>query len=1414
MSQHFKYSCHTGNAPAVNAIALRVVWVVALLVLDSGIGLNNAVASTTVPAASYWDTFRADLEMVDNGVPVLSKAYGMSFRGNEECCSDQGSISVCWWQDAERDQVVCTESWQDNCTGSNSCITNIPLEGFNPPNDWGLCGCDTDEDCNLGVCTDDGICGPSFCNGYMACSCWGGCAEADPYGYENFQQMCADVNSGLPGFCCESNYPNNRSGTAIGYCSADPLCNFACADNQDCDDNNPCTTDQCVNEGCVNANLPSGTDCSGVLALPDGLSEDCTTWTCQLGTCTLDVTNEGVEGCTDNQAATDPSWHDDCYFHQCASGECAASLEAVGELCDDGNDCSDSTCDDSGNCDSAPLAGPTGACCDPAVLSTYDDANECTDDLCDATYHDQNTAVAAGSPCPNDQPEVDDACGTWACGDGASTGVCIETRHTGDPCDDSVDNSTGGANHDCGEWTCNADGSCTEKNAALIGASCAGTESDDTCGRWLCDASGSCVETIYTNAACDTAAGGPGGDNTECTRWYCDATGDCIENNWGDGSSCTGDHLDDWCGIWLCDSGSCEESVFENRACDDSVSSLGGANSFCNTWYCNAAGDCINDIQNGRACDSASGGPGEDNDFCGTWSCDTDGDCALDAEPDGTPCEWAADGDECGLRECQGGTCADYNLSVGTECTPTGPEDDCRTYECDADHVCSEADDLFGTGMDTSLENCSGGALGTLTTGAPSISEAGDNACADDDLDVLSTDRFSACNYTDYADAVYSFRETTDTDFQLRHTVVSVAAGDSGGYSDIHEWDPLIYTRSDCSDGSTQYTCNDDCDFTQTNMPADECAVGLALGADDSAVTTGPWPLRDYPDSNETGGMTTIDTYETTVAVDSRLCTSDSSCPEGGEFNLNLVLEDHDNDDCRNTASYVAAPKIEGGSYWKERWRGNTTGYANFFEANSVSSPSCWDGTLGNVGTGDPKAAFFRIDLPEGQADLGDGILWNHTYKIYTDHGGIDEMSTVLGFWGTGNLADGATQCRSAIGTEDLCLGGGEYYPRERIIRFDDTDRWDQGWVSVSNRNVGESGNYEINIIRAPRPFVSMAKIYAGSPDMGGCACTPPPPNTSNVMDLEGYRLDFLPTNDIVEGYAVLASKPSSGLDNGWLVDPQSATGKIEHQQICSGVGCATNLNSIPQRDLGFALPIGGDFFSNYCINAGGYVSLRRLPTDGCNTYDTSPTMEKITVDYEDVGGWSGNNGYGPLAAPLWGGIIPCYGANKTCISSGWSGCQLYAWDESTCNSSRNGEIFSDLVSFEGTMARVISWDGFQSQLEPKSGLSRDNSLQFQVILRIDGRITYFYKSPSSVTAWDDILEYAGWTIGLSGTRNQYCDSDADCSVLGTGLECDLDDYYIEGEDDPVYEATHYCIKRINDYLDPAEVGGSWQGGP
>lgn len=314
------------------------------------------------------------------GYTAVAFAEAVPPLDESECCSDPGQVANCWWADAYNDGVSC---YEDSDCLSGSCDEEA-----------GLCNCANNVDCydgvsSFGVCREDGLCGPSYCNGYLVCSCWGGCQQANKAGpYASPQEMCGDSEAGYPGFCCEGTYPQGPEGSPQGYCSDSPFCGAECMGGGDCDDDNPCTVDTCAGGRCYNEPLDGQAPMGGTCPLDDTQSADCALGWCSKGECSPLPAGEG-RSCSDNPQGKDASWYGDdprategdassCYFQKCdSSGRCLASAADANNLpcaSDDNNVCTDSICSE-GRCTFVPGAGVAGRACNA-------DNNACTLDAC------------------------------------------------------------------------------------------------------------------------------------------------------------------------------------------------------------------------------------------------------------------------------------------------------------------------------------------------------------------------------------------------------------------------------------------------------------------------------------------------------------------------------------------------------------------------------------------------------------------------------------------------------------------------------------------------------------------------------------------------------------------------------------------------------------------------------------------------------------------------------------------------------------------------------------------------------------------------------------------------------------------------------------------------------------------------
>jgi len=259
---------------------------------------------------------------------------------------------------------------------------------------------------------------------------------------------------------------------------------------EDCNDDDPCTTDTCVvaadaTEGeCANTDIecPSGQECDGgTCKTPCDTADECD----DADACTDDACTDGFCGNTNNTAACDDL--DACTENDaCAEGVCAGAAL----VCDDGLFCNGTeTCDVATGCvdGTAPCDALTETCnedTDACVLTCVvgdlcDDADPCTDDAC------------VDGACANTAKDCDDsvACTDDSCD--AATGDCV-----------NADNCTAPETCNLTTGLCVAEAACTDDAGCDDGLFCNGLETCD-----LTDpANGVCVDG--TRPCADTIADG------------------------------------------------------------------------------------------------------------------------------------------------------------------------------------------------------------------------------------------------------------------------------------------------------------------------------------------------------------------------------------------------------------------------------------------------------------------------------------------------------------------------------------------------------------------------------------------------------------------------------------------------------------------------------------------------------------------------------------------------------------------------------------------------------------------------------------------------------------------------------------------------------------------------------------------
>ncbi len=583
------------------------------------------------------------------------------------------------------------------------------------------------------------------------------CPEAEGNDAICLQAQC-DAASGAcslvpahSGFACEDGDPCTSNDTCVaGACTGGPDIN--------CNDGNPCTDDACTTGvgctylandlPCEDGNLCSVNDSCANAACVPGPAMDCNDG----NPCTDDVCTPGI-GCqhTSNTAPCDDG-------NACTTkDQCLASV-CVGKTppdCDDANPCTLDSCAPDSGCVASPLTGP--ACSDGSACTLSDscqagqcvggapmdcnDGNPCTDDSCDAAkgcLHLPNQA-----PCnDNNACTTEDVCSNGQC-QGNGSLDCDDSN----PCTLDICLPAGGCDHqDLTGAACSDGNGCTLNDQCDAGL-CVGGQAMDCNDNNPCTADSCNPETeLCTHAPQDGACD----DGNACTLNDQCGNGTCLPGvaaNCDDDNLCTTDSCTPETGcVHLVNSAPCNDNDLctTNDTCQLGQC-VGGPALACNDNNGCTADSCAADIgclftPTTAPCDDGSECTTEDtctNGLClgKALSCDDDNFCTSDlCDPDqgclhlfnGNPCD---DGEVCTINDvCTNGLCQGSGPLVcndGNPCT----DDTCQaglgcafvanTAPCDDQSACT-TDDTCSDGV------CVGGP-------APDCDDA--NICTDDGCD-------------------------------------------------------------------------------------------------------------------------------------------------------------------------------------------------------------------------------------------------------------------------------------------------------------------------------------------------------------------------------------------------------------------------------------------------------------------------------------------------------------------------------------------------------------------------------------------------------------------------------------------------------------------------------------------------------
>jgi hypothetical protein len=695
--------------------------------------------------------------------------------GEQSLCARENAVGVCL---GER---TCGGEGLSGCTAMEPAA-----EQCNGIDDD--CDGPTDEE----TCADDNACTSDSCAGTEGCS------------YEPLSgTTCDDGNvctvtdhcseglcSGTLVACDDGNFCTDDSCDGLNGCVFEPNAN-------PCDDADPCSLgDSCKAGKCQGVMIPCDCEededcwpledenlCNGSLYCDkSGLQLKCqvipgTVVTCQppqgidaaclkphcvplTGECELLPANEGL-ACDDGDACT--------LGETCVAGVCALG---AAPSCNDGNPCTDDTCNSKVGCVHAPLPGECSdgnACTDPDLCGggecvpgpvvDCDDGNECTKDACKPWTGCTHTPATGfcddGNACT-----LGDHCEAGQCAPG-SVLQCNDLN----PCTDDFCDSQDGCLHEFNSAPCNDASLCTVADYCLGGVCQPGKAVDcsdgNACTEDSCNPLVGCLHTANVKP-CDDLAPCTLGDM--CTGGVCVGS---IPEDCNDGNVCTDDFciplagcsyqvnsapcvdgnlctLADTCVKGLCIGGS-------KLSCDDG--------NLCTDDSCDAKDGCVHK-PNAEPCDD--GNSCTTGDHCvlgwckagGILSCDDSNPCTTDScsveegcshFPNSLPC---SDGDACTLGDvCKDGLCAPAKPVVCEDLNPCtdnacDKESGCQFLPnqsgCDDGNACTQGDTCNAGQCKAGLPaKCDDGQICTTDTCDPLLGCVfghNQNPCDDDDV--------------------------------------------------------------------------------------------------------------------------------------------------------------------------------------------------------------------------------------------------------------------------------------------------------------------------------------------------------------------------------------------------------------------------------------------------------------------------------------------------------------------------------------------------------------------------------------------------------------------------------------------------------------------------------------------------------
>ncbi len=781
-------------------------------------------------------------------------------------CNDQDlctQADACLNQYCVGSPVVCTVS--DQCHLAGTCS---PTTGCSNPSAPDATLCDDGNPCTTGDACTSGVCAgtayacapPDQCHLAGTCNGNGTCSYASqPDG-----TSCSDGNA------CTTN--DTCSG---GTCVAGPALG--------CDDNNACTTDSCDSSlGCqhvlqpncqpcsANADCDNHNACDGVETCVAGRCQSGTPPVCNDGNPCTDDTCDPANGCTyTNNTAPCNDGNACTTVDVCQSGTCTGTAPVVCTALDQ--------CHDVGTCDTQ-----TGVCSTPAKAdnTACNDGNACT-----------QTDVCLGGVCTGTNPVVCaafDQCHDVGTCD-TQSGVCSNPA--------KADNTA-----------CNDGNACTQTDACQSGI-CVGTNAVVCSALDQCHVAGTCDPgtgvcsnpVLLDNTACN--------DGDACTQSDVCLSGVCTGTN-----PVVCNALDQCHAAGTCDTGTgaCSNPVLpDNTTCNDGDACtqtdvcLSGACTGTNPVICDALDQChavgqCNPVSGvcsnpalpdntpctdnnactvGDVCIAGTCSPGsplncDDGNPCTDDLCDRVGGCRY--VNNNNPCN---DGNACTSGDaCSGGRC------VGTPYSCAPPDQCHQAGTCNGNGTCSYANQPDGTSCSdgnacTLGDTCK---AGTCTSGALDACNDG-NACTTD-----SCDPQLGCQHPLLPNCEPCSTNADCDNHNACDGVETCVAGKCQSGTPPH-----------CDDGNpcTTDTCDptNGCTYTANTAPCDD-GNGCTVGDFCSNKVCQPGAPKDCNDHNVCTDDTCsapsgvcLHTPNTAQCSDGNACTQTDTCQNGSCVGGNSV---------------------------------------------------------------------------------------------------------------------------------------------------------------------------------------------------------------------------------------------------------------------------------------------------------------------------------------------------------------------------------------------------------------------------------------------------------------------------------------------------------------------------------------------